>query len=91
VPGTNPSTTYSQPSPFPVNEEANGVNNTVNLREAARLKQTNNRLEELVPQDEIEKRQSKMLEMLMDEHHRLKQEAEREAEIERLAYEERGK
>lgn len=31
-----------------------------------------------------------MLEMLMDEHHRLKQEADKEAEAERLAYEERG-
>lgn len=55
-----------------------------------RLKHAQNRLEELVPQDEIEKRQSKMLEMLMDEHHRLKEQAEREAESERLAYEERG-
>lgn len=45
---------------------------------------------EQVPQDEIEKRQSKLLEMLMEEHHRLKKEAEQEAESERLAYEERG-
>lgn len=43
-----------------------------------------------MPQDEIEKRQSKLLEMLMEEHHRLKKEAEQEAESERLAYEERG-
>lgn len=56
-----------------------------------RLRQAHDRLEELAPNDEIEKRQSKMLELLMDEHHRLKEQAEREAESERLAYEERGR
>ncbi|KAI6176144.1 SH2 domain-containing protein 4B [Aphelenchoides bicaudatus] len=77
------------PSPFPVNEDNNGSAN-VNLRESARLRHANNnRLDDLIPQDEIEKRQSKMLEMLMDEHHRLKEQAEKEAESERLAYEER--
>lgn len=92
VPGASPTTTYNQrdgPSPFPVNEDNNGSAN-VNLRESARLRHANNnRLDDLIPQDEIEKRQSKMLEMLMDEHHRLKEQAEKEAESERLAYEER--
>ena len=60
------------------------------LREGARLKKAQNKLEELVPQDEIDKRQSRILEKLMEEHHRLKEEAEKESERERLAYEEQG-
>ncbi|CAD5220278.1 unnamed protein product [Bursaphelenchus okinawaensis] len=56
--------------------------------ERRRLRDAQQRLEELLhPQDELEKRQSVILEKLMEEHKRFKEEAEREAERERLAYE----
>jgi hypothetical protein len=90
VPGSTPTTTHpanthvqNGPIPFPLDE--------VPLRESAKLKQAQNKLEELVPQDEIDKRQSRILEKLMEEHHRLKEEAEKEAERQKTEYEEQEK
>ncbi|KAI6239654.1 SH2 domain-containing protein [Aphelenchoides fujianensis] len=70
----------ASPQPFPIEQPPPDV----------RMRRPQDRPKEL-REEELDKRESRILEKLMEEHHRLKEEAEQEAERQRLEFEEQEK
>lgn len=80
VPGFPPKSEpqRASPQPFPTEQPPD-----------VRMRRSQDKPKEL-REEELDKRESRILEKLMEEHHRLNEEAEQEAERQRLEFEEQG-